>query len=314
MLSFISAEQIAEEEPEEPDAVVEQLLIKEAITLMSAKIKAGKTTFVGKMLHAIFNGEDIINLMTKPAKVIYCTEEGRKTFRAFLTRSGLEDTNGCLEVLFLGSVDRTLTWAEIVLQVGIHAKESNAEVVIFDTLTRWARIPADKENDAGTAALAMTPLESLRDAGLAVLAVFHDRKSGGEVADSMRGSSAFGGSADVLLNLSNPGTNKHDNRRQLKSVGRFDDPGDWTIDLINGEYVVTSEEGSLKIERMNAKEMILAYLEAAQPLTADALIAQMNQPRMTVRRACEELLKERRIRSTGKGVKGDPKCYWSLVP
>lgn len=305
ILKFHSAREIAESEPEEQDYVVEQLLIKGAITSFSAKIKAGKTTFLGACIKAILTEDDIINLATRRCKVLYCTEEGRKTYRAFLKRTELEDADD-LEVLFLGDVPRELPWRSVVHDVFAHALSVNAFVVIFDTLTRWARIPADKENDPGTAAEAMEPLEIMRAGNIAIMAVFHDRKSGGEVGESQRGSSAFGGAADILLQLVNPATNGHPNRRTLSQLGRFDDPTTWQIDWHHGHYEVVGMGADLQVERNWVKEKILSSLVLG-PLTTRELGVDVGieGDSGSMRRALNDLEREGRIARTGTGKRGD---------
>ncbi len=306
ILNFVSARSIAESEPEEPDSVIEQIAIKGAITLFSAKIKVGKTTFLGASLYAILHDESIIGLRTQRARILYCTEEGRKTFRAFLKRTGLDGEDD-LEVLFLGSVQREITWPVVVKNVLGHALSINADVVIFDTLTRWAHVKPEQENDAGAAAAAMEPLELLRAANLCVIAVFHDRKSGGDVSDSTRGSSAFGGSADVLLNLVHSGTNGHTNRRVLSSLGRFDDPAIWTIDWEDGAYILRAEGEDQRVERDDMQQTIQSHLMMGQHTNDELKAALGVSPKdQTYRRALDELMALGKVERSGMGKRGSP--------
>ncbi len=309
ILPFETAKSIADSEPEEPDYVIEQLLIRGAITQFTAKIKAGKTTFLGHCIWAILSGEPVIHLETRPARILYCTEEGRKTYRAFLARTGLTEAED-LEVLFLGKVPRDLPWNSVVNLILQHAMRINATVVIFDTLTRWARIPADKENDPGTAATAMEPLEAMRAVGIAVMAVFHDRKSGGEIGDSQRGSSAFGGAADIILQLQRPGTNGHPNRRELQQLGRFDDPGTWVIDWVDGHYELVGAD--LNVESGITKKNIAQQLSKnTAAVDVATLAAQLGvSPSLgTFVRALKELSEDKSIARYGNGVKGSPYTY-----
>ena len=193
-----------------------------------------------------------------------------------------------------------------------YALSINADVVIFDTLTRWARIKPDQENDAGAAAEVMLPLEFMRGtANLAIMVVFHERKSGGDINDSMRGSSAYGGAADILLELKDPKTNGHANRRVLTSLGRFDDPGDWVIDWEDGEYVLQNSEDGLYVERSLIKKLIENYLDANGVLTNPALweIFQSQTSLQTYRRALLDLAKEGKIVREGGGKRNDPHTY-----
>lgn len=308
ILSFETAESILESEPEEQDYIVEQLIIKGAITSLTAKIKAGKTTFLGYLMRQVFAGESAMGFGTRPTKILYCTEEGKKTFRSFLKRSGLENCNGQLDVLFLGSVPRELKWHTVVEQILKHALAVNAFVVIFDTLTRWGHIKPEQENDAGAAALIMEPIEMLRAANIAVLGVFHERKSGGDISDASRGSSAFGGAADILLLLTNPETNGHPNRRQLKSVGRFDDPGEWYIDWDGGDY--TLQGISPDIERAQLREK---FAEVDEALTIKELGIRLGGSASTIRRMLDSLEAEGLVMVLGSGGRNDPRRYFPMI-
>ena len=59
-----------------------------------------------------------------------------------------------------------------------------------------------QENDSGAAMVALKPLQKLTSDEIAVVAVRHDRKAGGEVGESIRGRSAWGGGADTLATIS----------------------------------------------------------------------------------------------------------------
>lgn len=311
ILKFETAKSIAESQEDETDYVIDKVFIKGAITSLSAKIKVGKTTLLGSFLRAIVTGENVIGLATKPTKILYCTEEGRKSFKVFLKRVGLDDTED-IEVVFLGSVNPDIPWATVVKDVLAHALEINAGVVIFDTLTRWARIPPDKENDPGTAAQAMIPLEVLRGVNIAVVAVFHDRKSGGEVGDSQRGSSAYGGAADIIVQLGNPFTNGHANRRQIKMVGRFDDPFDWLIDWDGEQYVFSGDGETLEAERSTAKAQIALVLQDSGNRFTQTQLGEMvgiDSANGTLKRALDELVKAGQVRKSGDGKKGSPYLY-----
>jgi hypothetical protein len=75
---------------------------------------------------------------------------------------------------------------------------SHARTLVFDTLSGLARLSGDSENNAGVATETMAPLQDAAAEGFAVLVPRHERKSGGTIGESARGSSAFGGSVDVM--------------------------------------------------------------------------------------------------------------------
>lgn len=298
-----TAEELCEASPEDPPSAIEQIMILGAITELTAHIKAGKTTFMGAALRTMFEGEDFIGLKTNPVGVLYLTEEGEGTFAKMLIRSGLQGENR-LHVLNRGRV-WGMEWKDIVSEVVLPKLEvSGARYVIVDTIARWAGIKGDEENQTGPAQAAMEPLEALRDGGYGVMMVRHARKSGGEIGESARGASAWGGAADVLLTLENPKTNGHPNRRQLESLGRFHDGGKWTIDLEMGHYSLVGQGDTYEKERVKGW-----MVTASGTYTVKDIATLLNVSYQTVQRAIESLMPAGRILAEGTGRKNDPYRY-----
>ena len=73
-----------------------------------------------------------------------------------------------------------------------------------DPLQRWLRLKdADRYAEASNA---LDPVIALaRDTGVHVMAIHHERKSGGDGIDSVLGSHAFSGGFDTILSLSRAG-------------------------------------------------------------------------------------------------------------
>lgn len=303
---WLTAKELSDSTPEIPESAIEEVMIFGAITELTAFIKAGKTTWMGAALRSLFRGEEFMGLKTTPTDVLYLTEEGPNTFRSMLSKVGLENEER-LHVLNRGKVWRD-PWSDIVeFAVVPKLKATGARYVIIDTISRWAGIKGDEENQTGPAQAAMEPLEQLRDKGIGVTMVRHARKSGGEIGESSRGASAWGGAADVLLQLTNPQTNGHPNRRQLESLGRFYDSSKWTIDLEMGRYRLIGRGDTS--ERETAKEL-LVKLHGTGPYTLLQLRNNIGVSTDTIERAIEELLPAGHITITGRGVKGDPKKYF----
>lgn len=309
-LRFRTARELAAATPEEPDHVVAGLLVRGVVTELSAKVKVGKTTFVLDMLAAVLGRTPFLGLSVKPTPIVYLTEERPASFRAALARVGLIDSDD-LHILSLHDASG-VPWQEVVAGVVSHATAVGAGVIVVDTLSRWARIPGDDENSAGVAAEAVEPLEGAAAEGVAVLVIRHDRKSGGELGDSARGSSAFGGAADIILNLRRANTEGHETRRMLLGIGRFDDvPSQLTIELRDNRYVVLGD--ALEVERQEAKEKLLDFLpgSAEAALTEEELLDRLGVARTTLRRALTELVQERRIaRDQRHGKSGRAFGYW----
>lgn len=110
--------------------------------------------------------------------------------------------------------------------------------MVIDTLSQFAGLTGDRENNSGDALEAMQPLQHAVADGIGIMSVRHERKSGGDVGDSGRGSSAFAGAVDIVLSLRKPEGNAAKNRRLLQSLSRFSEtPNDLLIELTENGYV-----------------------------------------------------------------------------
>ncbi len=173
----------------------------------------------------------------------------------------------------------------------------------FQAMMRTALAPAE----------AIEPLEAAAAHGFAVLVIRHDRKSGGELGDSARGSSAFDGAADIILNLRRANTEGHESRRTLLGVGRFDDvPSQLTIEIQGGHYAVLGDTAA--IERDETKSRLLDVLPgvSADPIREDDVLARLGTEakRSTVRRALNDLVGDASVeRISGLGTRGTAKGY-----
>jgi hypothetical protein len=300
-----TAKQVFEEVPDDPDYLVEQIMVLGVITEFTATIKAGKSTFISKAVWSALHGEEIIGLQTRRSPILWLTEEGPSTFRKLLLRASLQEESD-LHILHRGNVWR-MEWPEIVRDIVVpKVKESGARYVIVDTISRWANIKGDEENQTGAAQTAMEPLEALRDAGLGVTMVRHARKAGGEIGDSARGASAWGGAADVLVKLQNPNTEGHPNRRVIETLGRLDDPAKWTVELKDGYYEVVGRGDVVERERIKND---LVQLHGTGKYTIPDLVKLLNSNYSTVERALKLLLPAGVIKVTGGTSNRDPKVY-----
>ncbi|MGC2464606.1 MAG: DnaB-like helicase N-terminal domain-containing protein [Candidatus Acidiferrum sp.] len=212
-----------------------------SIAEMSAKIKIGKTSLLLSACAAILDGVPFLGQPTHKTKVLYLTEQPDTSFREAMERAGLLGRED-FHVLSFGDT-RGVAWPDVVRAAVIQAKRVGAGLLAVDTLSQWAGLSGDSENDSGTAIEAMNPLQFAAAQGLAVIVVRHERKSGGEISDAGRGSSAFGGIADVLLSLRrcDGGTS---NRRILQAVSRFSEtPVSTVIELVENDFIAVGTPG-----------------------------------------------------------------------
>lgn len=306
---ILTVGQLFEEAPSEPAWVVKHLLARETITDLSAKIKVGKTHFALDLVACLVSGRDFLGLPTAPTAVLYLSEERRSTFASACKRVGIGSNDG-LHILLRSQAPRD--WASTGSLVLREAKRLGVGLVVCDTLSDWASLEADMENDAGAALAAMRPLQAIAAAGLAVLTLRHERKSGGEVGESGRGSSAFGGAADILLSLKKDSAKGHENRRVLEAVGRLDGtPPKTILEMTDGRYRCLGTSG--QVEAANARKLLLSLLALNQDeaLSEKQLLEQAGGEiaRSTLKRVMDELVGEGALlRAKGAGS-APPRAY-----
>ena len=309
MLRFRTAAEIARETPVEPEWIAKPWVAAHAVTAVDGKPKvSGKTTWVSRLIGCVLDGIPFMGEPTHKTPVVYLTEEGPATFRQALARAALlrrED----LHVLYR-SETWGFAWEEIINAAIEKCLEVRAQLLVVDTVFPFANLGGDRENNAGDMQRAFKSLELARDHGLAVVAIRHERKSGGNPGESARGSNAFTASADVIISLRRPEGHADPTIRELRALSRFSEtPDTVTIDLTGDGYRVLSGESAVA----SAEKVVLKTLPRSeeQALSLDALKDVTTLGRSTLQKALDNLLAADRFHRTGKGVKGAPWSYWS---
>ena len=216
---FHTARELASDPAMTVDWIVEGYLARGAVTELDATIKRGKTTLLRDQVRCITTGQAWLGFPTKQTRVVWLTEERRATFLPGLRRSGLADS---IDVIVLSYWDvPSRPWPAIVDLAVAEAAARDAGVLIVDTLAQFAGLKGDDENTSGAALSAMDPLQRAARTGLAVELTRHERKSGGEPGESARGSSAYGGAADIIVAYQKPDGQHVPTRRVLRALSRF---------------------------------------------------------------------------------------------
>lgn len=310
---FWTPDDLTDEADPEPVAVVPGYIFREGISELVGPPKGGKTTLTLALAAAVSRGDAFFGQPTLEGPVIYLTEERHATMRSALRRVGLE--GGPRPVLMFRHEVAT-PWAETIAQVRAEAKRIGAILLVVDTLTDWAGLAGEAENNAGDALAAVRPLQAAAADGLAVLTLRHERKGGGELGASGRGSSAFAGAVDVLLQLRRMTSAGHENRRELLAVGRFDHiPPKLVIEFEGSEYRALGDADALERQetRRRLLDLLPSHQEGAQ--TFDELLEDCGPGigRTTVHRALQELLEAGDVqRAKGAGSAGARGFGWWL--
>jgi len=311
---FLTAAQLAEVEDEEIRWYAFGYLAGGLVTELDGKVKqAGKSTFVSALCRCILEGEPWLDQATRYSPIVYLTEQSAPSFKRNLKRSGLLGRSD-FHILLWSKV-RGWKWEDVVTLARRKCAAVGAGILIVDTLGQFSGVRGDGENSSGNALVVMEPLQAAAADGLAVLASRHDRKSGGDVGDSGRGSSAFTGAVDVVLHLQRvPGDRAGKERqRLLEAISRFEETPEQTLVELNEDepfsYRAIGDVEQVRSVRL--RQEILANLSVDPDLgmTISDLRELLSCDRSALSKALWELMKDRLIWRTGAGKNGDPYKY-----
>lgn len=205
-----------------------------------------------------------------------------------------------------------VSWARAIGGAIALCRSNRARLPVVDTLSQWADLRGDMENQAGDAFAALQPLQQAAGEGIAVIFLQHERKSGGDAADAGRGSSAFAGAVDTLVSFRRPLGDVRGNLRLLLALSRFEAvPPELYVARDDGRYTVVGESPGFAAQK--ARASILAQLpateDAAVPLPK--LLQAAGVRRSLAQSMLDELLNEGHVGRAGSGRRASPYRYWS---
>jgi hypothetical protein len=318
MLTALTPKEIAAIESERATFFA-PYIAKGAIAEFDGYVKKGKSSFLMYVIGCIIHGLPCLDQPTIKAPCLWLTEERLPTFKAGLERTGLLDAPN----LFCESrwrIPRNLSWPDIVEAAVRRCHAEGAEVLVIDTLPQFAGLRGDEENNAGAALLALDPLQRAAAEGLAVAITRHDRKGGGEVGESGRGSSAFSGAVDTIVSLKKQGGKHPPTQRLLEAVSRFDGvPESLVIDRQDSHiptgsrfdehlYRALGDPGAIELRK--AQDGILNALRDGQSLNVEDLKHHVSDVSpATLTRAIDALRTTQQIERAGAGKKKAPYIY-----
>jgi hypothetical protein len=308
-------------------SIIDRLIYSGVSTVLLAKPKVGKTTFLLDACECILYGRSFLKEEVVQGNVLFISEQPLGSFVAEMINSGLQ-TTGQLATApdapkgkfhFITVEDwYGHSWADIVEATVAHAVQIDAKLVCFDTLSRIARV--EDENSASQMQAAVDLLVPFYANGIATLISQHERKSGGSIEDSGRGTSALAGSVDVLLRLTRSGGTLPGSYRNLEFLGRFPGPSeprvlDRKTAGPGSRYEMMGDTPGVK--SANAQSIITGLFPAddhAFMFSEEQITAGSNLDRTSVYRAIEKLVEDGTLVRTGHGVKGDPFLYYRKEP
>ena len=275
-------------------------LARGTVAELDAYPKHGKTRLVLDAVWSVLSERPFLGAPTRKVNVLYLTEEWLVTWRDALTEAQLTGGEGS-GLYWMSLIDlqgkECGDWQELCEQLRSYCLAKEIGLLVVDTLARWAGV-AD-ENDAVAMAAAVLPLRLIAAENVAVLFLRHDRKGGGELGQSGRGSSATTGEADHVVHLQRRGGQGEATLRQreLDGVGRLVGmTGKLVIELGDGgHFELIGSKSDVALSR--AKELILGALPTRQEeaWTVKELMGRFQGSRATMDRALNDLYHEAKV-------------------
>lgn len=301
-------------------AIIDKLLYKASSTGLIGKPKMGKTTLALDIAEAVIDGKPFLKEETISGSVLYVSEQPLGSFVAELQNSGLLG-NGTSEQLILGSTERKgqfhfvtiedwfkFSWTDIVEATVEQAAKLGACLVIFDTLSRIARV--EEENSASEMQRAVDEMTPFFQKGISTLCIQHERKAGGDIQDAGRGTNALTGAVDVILRLNRPEGKHPSSYRQLEFIGRF--PGPNAPRILDRKTADSASRYELlgnvaAVKSVNSQQTVMElFIDDGVTLTEAEIVEATSLDRSAVHRALGKLVEDGLLNKKGEGKRMSP--------
>lgn len=224
VLPTISAGDLVDRTPVEPDWLVPGLLARGWALMVSAREKTGKGTFIAYLIGCLENGTATCfgEACGEQMTALIFTEEPDDSTAEKARDSGLRgasyifgwDLPSEIRSLPTRSWERWTATARALVNTAVAGGHS---LLFVDNISAAAKI----EDEAGIELARSVEIlgEAAKRAGLTLIVDHHHRKSGGDMRDRSRGGTGAVGAVDVALSMDR-GKDAGDRRRPLMCVGR----------------------------------------------------------------------------------------------
>jgi energy-coupling factor transporter ATP-binding protein EcfA2 len=291
-----AAEVLETTDSPEPDWLVHGLIPAGGMALLVGRPKSGKSTLARALAVAIAQGRPFLGREVRGGPVLLISLEDRQRDVARHLRAlGLRPDDPFMLATELTQLGHLRNWVQ----------EHHLVLVVIDTVGRVLRLRDSSEYAEVIAALGGL-LRLARDSGVAVFLVHHAPKGSDsrDAVDAPLGSTAFAGTADVILHLKRG----QDGIRTLATTQRVGE------DL--PESVVVLEDGwpelagtRREVQAAALEQAILNFLRTHGEATKEEIRDAVAGDNRLKDQALVHLLVRGRIVLEGKGVKGDPHRY-----
>jgi hypothetical protein len=332
VIRFRTGKQFGEQTPELTEWTIPGFAAVGGILKVDGPPKRGKTTLITFMMGAVLRGTEFLGLKVMQGPVVLLSEQGDSSLRESLARAGLLDRENLHIATYRDLAN--LTWTEVVAATFRHAVEIGAVLLVIDTFHQVSKVRGEDENSSGHALESIEPVQIGADLHkIAVVLTFHDRKGGGEVGESGRGSSAYAGAVDVIMHIDRAGGNFKPTIRKLEMLSRYDaTPTDLFIELTPEGYVSLGNEKDI-VTAMLGRTLREVLPEGQDDALTISGVKAKDGDEDSGERGLLELLADQGVRASratldaelnrwkvsgyvgrsGNGKRGDPYRFWLIA-
>lgn len=195
------------------------LIARRQVTLFTSQWKAGKTTLITGLLQQFATGGKFLERSVAPAKVLVVSEESRDVWADRVRRMPIGEHCRLLARPFPRRPSPA-AW-ERLIELGMELRGAGElDLLVIDPLAKF--LPGSTENNLNSLQQMLDPLQCLTEDGIGVTILHHPRKRQSEEGSSARGHGGLLASVDIIIELSNYGQLRSDERRRkLFALSRF---------------------------------------------------------------------------------------------
>lgn len=264
---FVTSWQAAQEVDEDIEWAIEGLIPRDAVAVLSAEKKAGKSTLVHKMIRSVWFEEKFLGSLPahKPrgSIVLMDFELSRPQLGKWLARNGIAVTEGIYVTSLRGRAkDFSITNPTHRARIADDLRSKNCRMLVLDPAGPYFRVlGADEQSNSemGIAFDAIIALKTEADIDTVVVTLHagHGDKS------RARGASVLLDIPDVLMSLQK-GSNGS-SVRTFSATGRDVDVDtiSFQYDKESGDLVLVDDKDAKEQSRLEDVTYVLKYLDAA---------------------------------------------------
>tara|TARA_R110002012_G_scaffold321959_1_gene552812 strand:- start:1211 stop:3127 length:1917 start_codon:yes stop_codon:yes gene_type:complete len=287
------------DKPEPPQEwIVKGLVLRGALTMVSAKMKIGKSTFCRDMAVSVATGREFISRQTTQGLVLYLAleEPSTEVERAFRKLGVTNDTEILIKLEDYEISPKFIEDLRAIVQ------DSQPKLVIIDTVTR---VPRKKHFESGDYFASSEWLEPLlhiaHQENVALLTLYHNRKGTGRISgydamEAILGSTGIAGTIDNLIYL-----DEEDEVRSFGLIGRYGRIEPTLLD-IDDETGRMSVRGLRQDEKLiTLQEDILEFIRTNPDCNINQIKKEVRGNSQKIGNLVRNLVEEERIELTKEG-------------